>query len=79
VASQLVASRVVLNSSSSSSSSSSSLVSCWKIEWNWTGKWSTFIVPFLSLLPRVEAGFNTSTVIPASHKRQRKGNRVSLR
>jgi hypothetical protein len=30
-------------------------------------------------LPRVEAGKNTSTVIPASRKRRRKGNRISLR
>jgi hypothetical protein len=29
--------------------------------------------------PRVEAGKNTSTVIPASRKRRRKGNRISLR
>jgi hypothetical protein len=37
---------------------------------------------FLSLFmkfPRVEAGKNTSTVIPASRKRRRKGNRISLR
>jgi hypothetical protein len=27
-------------------------------------------------LPRVEAGYNTSTVIPVSHKRQQKGNPV---
>jgi hypothetical protein len=31
------------------------------------------------LLPRVEAGKNTSTVIPASRKRRQKGNRISLR
>jgi hypothetical protein len=30
-------------------------------------------------LARVEAGKNTSTVIPASRKRRRKGNRISLR
>jgi hypothetical protein len=30
-------------------------------------------------IPRVEAGKNTSTVIPASRKRRRKGNRISLR
>jgi hypothetical protein len=29
--------------------------------------------------PRVEAGKNTSTVIPASRQRRRKGNRISLR
>jgi hypothetical protein len=29
--------------------------------------------------PRLEAGKNTSTVIPASRKRRRKGNRISLR
>jgi hypothetical protein len=28
---------------------------------------------------RMEAGKNTSTVIPASRKRRRKGNRISLR
>jgi hypothetical protein len=32
-----------------------------------------------SLPPRVEAGKNTSTVIPASRKRRRKGNRINLR
>jgi hypothetical protein len=31
------------------------------------------------LSPRVEAGKNTSTVIPASRKMRRKGNRISLR
>jgi hypothetical protein len=30
-------------------------------------------------IPRVGAGKNTSTVIPASRKRRRKGNRISLR
>jgi hypothetical protein len=30
-------------------------------------------------MPRVEAGKNTSTVIPASRKWRRKGNRISLR
>jgi hypothetical protein len=36
------------------------------------------LVPKSSLLPlpRVEAGKNTSTVIPASRKRRRKGNSV---
>jgi hypothetical protein len=35
------------------------------------------LLPLLSLpLPRVEAGKNTSTVIPASRKRRRKGNAV---
>jgi hypothetical protein len=29
------------------------------------------------LLPRVEAGKNTSTVIPASRKRRRKGNQLA--
>jgi hypothetical protein len=29
---------------------------------------------FILCLPRVEAGKNTSTVIPASRKRQQKGN-----
>jgi hypothetical protein len=33
----------------------------------------------LSLIPRVEAGKNTSTVTPASRKRRCKGNRISLR
>jgi hypothetical protein len=32
---------------------------------------------FKHLSPRVEAGKNTSTVIPASRKRRRKGNRIS--
>jgi hypothetical protein len=31
---------------------------------------------FILCLPRVEAGKNTSTVIPASRKRQQKGNPV---
>jgi hypothetical protein len=31
---------------------------------------------FILCLPRVEAGKNTSTVIPASRKRRRKGNPV---
>jgi hypothetical protein len=31
---------------------------------------------FILCLPRVEAGKNTSTVIPASHKRRREGNPV---
>jgi hypothetical protein len=31
------------------------------------------------LISRVEAGKNISTVIPASRKRRRKGNRISLR
>jgi hypothetical protein len=34
---------------------------------------------YLFCSPRVEAGKNTSTVIPASRKRRRKGNRISLR
>jgi hypothetical protein len=34
---------------------------------------------FIPCLPRVEAGKNTFTVIPASRKRRRKGNRISLR
>jgi hypothetical protein len=40
-----------------------------------------FIRNFVSWynLPRVEAGKNTSTVIPASRKRRRKWNRISLR
>jgi hypothetical protein len=33
----------------------------------------------LKWFPRVEAGNNTFTVISASHKRRRKGNRISLR
>jgi hypothetical protein len=35
--------------------------------------------PFKCYTPRVEEGKNTSTVIPASRKRRRKGNRISLR
>jgi hypothetical protein len=31
---------------------------------------------FILCLPRVEAGKNTSTVVPASHKRRQKGNPV---
>jgi hypothetical protein len=33
---------------------------------------------FILCLPRVEAGKNTSTVIPASRKRRQKGNPVVL-
>jgi hypothetical protein len=33
---------------------------------------------FILCLPRVEAGKNTSTVIPASRKRRQKGNSVVL-
>jgi hypothetical protein len=32
-----------------------------------------------TLVPCVEAGKNTSTVIPAIRKRRRRGNRISLR
>jgi hypothetical protein len=31
---------------------------------------------FIQCLPRVEAGKNTSTVIPASRKRRQKGNPI---
>jgi hypothetical protein len=39
--------------------------------------WSVSILVWKD--PRVEAGKNTSTIIPASRKRRRKGNRISLR
>jgi hypothetical protein len=35
-----------------------------------------FLCAFILCLPCVEAGKNTSTVIPASRKRRRKGNPV---
>jgi hypothetical protein len=35
-----------------------------------------FVCAFILCLPRVEAGKNTSTVIPASRNRRRKGNPV---
>jgi hypothetical protein len=35
-----------------------------------------FLCAFIVCLPRLEAGKNTSTVIPASRKRQQKGNPV---
>jgi hypothetical protein len=43
----------------------------------------TILIDYESLFiyypPCMEAGKNTSTVIPASRKRRRKGNRISLR
>jgi hypothetical protein len=38
---------------------------------------STACSILITILPRVEAGLNTSTVVPASRKRRQKGNAVS--
>jgi hypothetical protein len=43
----------------------------------WTNIFLNKFLKYTSILyPRVEAGKNTSTVIPASRKRRRKGNPV---
>jgi hypothetical protein len=44
-----------------------------------TGVHVTIYIFIYLYFPRMEAGKNTSTVIPASRKRRRTGNRISLR